>query len=332
MKRRGFLASTVAASAAASLPGRVFGAELAPFKMFDTHAHLYTNQPDKYPFNATGARYGAERMIAKATANPMTPEAVFKFWDSIGVEMGTGVQYNSTYGTDNSYLIDMSKAHPDRIIPVVILSPTDAATPATLQKMAKEDRIAAVRFSGSPNEKGEVAFVSDAAKDVWAAANELGLSVVLMSLGNNVPASLTKIAEHADRYPNVKIAMDHIGFPRPELLPDSFGLSPQHIGLAEHKNVYYKFTNFLISEMETGAQTAGKPMVELKPFMEHMAHTFGADHMMWGSDYGNVEVDDMAYVKRSLDSASGLPLEQQKAIFYDTAKTVFIAGGRGATA
>jgi L-fuconolactonase len=328
MKRRHFLTSSATAAAVATLPGSVFSAEPA-FRLFDTHAHFYTNEPDKYPFNATGSRYGPERMIAKATAKPMTPEVVFKFWDSIGAEMGTGVQYNSTYGTDNSYLLDMSKAHPDRIIPVVILSPTDAATPATLQKMTKESRIAAVRFSGSPNAQGEVAFVSDAAKDVWATANELGLSIVLMSLGNNVPASLKKIAEFADRYPNVKIAMDHIGFPRQELLPDTFGLSPEHVALAAHKNVYYKFTSFLISEMEVGAETAKKPMVELKPFIEHMVKVFGADHLMWGSDHGNVEVDDVAYAKRAIDAAAGLTLQQQKAFFYDTAKAVFIPGGRG---
>ena len=102
-----------------------FGAQPAQ-KLFDTHAHFYTNEPEKYPFNATGARYGAERMIAKATAKPMTPKAVFAFWDKVGVEMGTGVQYNSTYGTDNSYLLDVCKEHPNRTMPVVILSPTDA--------------------------------------------------------------------------------------------------------------------------------------------------------------------------------------------------------------
>ena len=118
--------------------------------------------------------------------------------------------------------------------------------------------------------------------------------VVLMPLGNNIPPALKKIAEFADRYPNVKIAMDHIGFPRPENLPETFGLTPEHMALAAHKNVYYKFTSFLISEMEAGAKTANKPMVELKPFVEHMVSVFGADHLCWGSDYGNVEVDDVA--------------------------------------
>ncbi|HTR01323.1 MAG TPA: amidohydrolase family protein [Candidatus Acidoferrum sp.] len=328
MKRRTLLAAS-AAGLAASMSGSLFAADARPFKLFDTHAHFYTNQPDKYPFNASGARKGAERTIAKAMARPMTPKVVFQFWDEIGVEMGTGVQYNSTYNTDNSYLLDIAKAHPDRIIPVVILSPTDAATPTTLQKMVKENRIAAVRFSGTPNERGEVAFASDAASDTWAAANELGLTIVLMSLGANIPASLTKIANFAERHPNVKVAMDHIGYPHPELLPASFGLSPEHLALAAHKNVHYKFTSLLISEMEDNAKAANKPMVELKPFIEHMVSVFGIDHLMWGSDHGNVEVDDVAYAKRALMAASGLTQAQQQAFFHDNGKALFVPGGRG---
>jgi predicted TIM-barrel fold metal-dependent hydrolase len=328
MKRRTFLASTLATTTASLLSRPLLSAEPA-LKLFDTHAHFYTSDASKYPFNASGSRYGAERMIAKATAKPMTPEVVFAFWDKVGVEMGTGVQYNSTYATDNSYLLDVSLQHPDRILPVVILAPVDPATPATLQRFARESRLTAVRFSGSPNAKGEVPFLSDAAHDTWAAANELGIGVVLMVLGSNIPASLGKVGEFADRYPNVKVIMDHIAFPRPELLPQSFGLTPEHIAMAQHRNIYYKFTSFLISEMEAGAQAASKPMVEIKPFLHHMVETFGADHMVWGSDHGNVEVDDVAYVQRAIDASDGLSSAEKHAFFYDTAKSVFIAGGRG---
>lgn len=328
LKRRTLLASTLATTAVSLLPRAAYSAEPA-LKLFDTHAHFYTNQPDKYPFNASGSRYGAERMIAKAMAMPMTPEVVFEFWDKVGVEMGTGVQYNSTYATDNSYLLDVSLQHPDRILPVVILAPTDAATPATLQKMAKDSRLTAVRFSGSPNDKGEIPFLSDAAKDTWATANELGIGIVLMVLGNNAPLALPKVGEFADRYPNVKVIMDHIAFPRPELLPATFGLTPQHVAMAGHKNIYQKFTSFLISEMEVGAKAANKSMVEIKPLLHHMVETFGADHMVWGSDHGNVEVDDVAYVKRAVDASEGLSAADRSAFFYDTAKSVFIPGGRG---
>src|SRR4029079_17820216 len=94
-------------------------------------------------------------MIAKAMSRPMNPQAVFAFWDQVGVEMGTGVQYNSTYGTDNSYLLDVSKQYPKRILPVVIPAPVDPATPATLQKWASGNHLTAVRYSGSPNPQAD---------------------------------------------------------------------------------------------------------------------------------------------------------------------------------
>lgn len=327
MKRRTFIASTLATAAAASLPRR--GSSAAAPQLFDTHCHFYTYEPEKYPFNATGARYGAERMIAKAKETPMTPEVVFRFWDTVGVEMGTGVQYNSTYGTDNSYLLDVCGKYPQRAIPVVILSPTDAATPGTLQKWAKENRLAGVRFSGSPPESGDAPFFGPEAQNMWAVANELGIAVVLMILGNNTGPALKKVAGHADKYPNVKIALDHVAFLHPEKLPDTFGMLPEHKELAAHRNVYYKFTSFLISEMEGYARQANKPMAELKPMLEHLVGVYGADHLCWGSDHGNVEVDDVAYVKRFTDACAGLSAKDRSAFFHDTAKAVFVPGGRG---
>jgi L-fuconolactonase len=322
MKRRTFVTSTLAAAAAASLSKVAAGKALAPFPLYDTHAHFYTNEPDKYPFNAKGARYGSEKMIAKAMAKPMTPEVIFKFWDEVGIELGCGVQYNSTYSTDNSYLLDMTKKYPKRIVAVVILSPTDPATPATLAKMAKESRIAGVRFTGSPDQSGNFVFLTDAAKGAWEAVNDLGLSITLMPLGTQVPQGLKRVAELAGRYPNAKIVLDHIGFPRPQELPKTFGLTPEHLALAAHKNVYYKYTTFLMEMIE-------EAKVPLKDFLHHMVSVYGADHFVWGTDIGNSEVNDVEYVKHALDSAEGLKLAQKKAIFYDTAKAVFIPGGRG---
>jgi hypothetical protein len=42
-----------------------------------------------------------------------------------------------------------------------------------------------------------------------------------------------------------------------------------------------------------------------------------------------VEVDDVLYVKRMLDAADGLSARDKSAFFYDTAKSVFVPGGRG---
>lgn len=322
MKRRTFIVNSLAAAAVTALPRSILGKDLAPFKLYDTHAHFYTNEPDKYPFNARGARYGPERMIAKAMATPMTPEVVFKFWDEVGIELGCGVQYNSTYATDNSYLLDISAKYPNRIIPVVILPPADPATPAALQRMAKENRISGVRFTGVANASGEFAFMSDAARESWVASNDLGLVIVLMPLGRQMAQAMKRVGEMAARYPNVKIVLDHIGFPNPAQSPDTFGLTPEHMALASHKNVYYKYTTLLMEQILNAK-------VPLKDFLHHMVGVYGADHIVWGTDIGNSEVPLAEFVSHALDSAEGLELHQKKAIFYDTAKAVFIPGGRG---
>lgn len=322
MNRRIFIASSFAAAVTASLARAATTQPLAPFKLYDTHAHFYTNDAAHYPFNAKGARYGAERMIAKAMATPMTPEVIFKAWDAMGIERGCGVQYNSTYSTDNRYLLDMSAKYPKRIVPVVILAPTDPATPAALARMAKENHISGVRFTGSADKSGNYVFLSDAALPAWESANKLGLVIVLMPLGDAVPQAMKRVGELAQRYPNVNIVLDHIGFPKPAEIPATFGLTPDHLALTQRKNVYYKYTTLLIEQLH-------EAKVDPTKFMHHMVSVYGADHMVWGTDIGNSEVDLVEYTKHALDSTEGLSLAQRKAIFYDTAMKVFVPGGRG---
>jgi len=321
MDRRTLIGTGLAAVAASALPRTASAQQTitVPFKLFDCHTHFYTNKPEQYPFHANGARYGAEVMIKKAMAHPMTPEVIFGMWDKAGVAKGLGVQYNSTYSTDNRYLLDIARKYPDRILPVVILSPTDHATPLTLELMAQYRGITGVRFTGVMKD-GKFDFLSDAASGAWEAADALGLTITVMPLGH-APEAMGMVADYAARYPNVYIVLDHIGFPRPDGGAD-FGLSPQHIALAGHKNVYYKYTTFLIDML--------KGKVPLDAFLEHMVATFGADHMIWGSDVGNTEGQYTDFVQTALQSARGLDMEQQKALFHDTADRIFVPGGRGA--
>jgi L-fuconolactonase len=245
-------------------------------------------------------------------------------WDQAGIELGCGVQYNSTYGTDNSYLLDVAEQYPDRIVPVVILSPTDAATPYTLAAMARNNGISGVRFTGAPDANGRFVFLSAAAEQSWAAANELGLAIVLMPLREQLPEAMGLIGEHAARYPNVKIVIDHFGYP-PAVADATFGLSPQHIELTAHPNVFNKYTTLLIERLREGG-------VPQRDFLHYVVDLYGADHLVWGTDVGNSEVDFFEYVQMALDAAEGLQPDEINGLFHDTARNVFIRGGRGSAA
>lgn len=319
--RRNLLKGTLAATAIGALPSSALGKAKvnAPFPIFDTHAHFYTNQPDKYPFQAKNSRYGEKIMVAKAMGNPMTPEAVFKFWGEAGILMGTGVQYNSTYSTDNSYLLDVAAEHPARILSVVILDPVDPATPDKLRKMTRENNITGVRFMGAG--RGGYPFFSDAAIPAWEAASELGIVVVLMPFGGNPNSAMGQVHEFATRFPNVNIVLDHMGFPNLKAFPDTFGFSPMHHALAAHKNVHYKYTTFLMTQSTDGTG------VNMNEFMSYAVELYGKDQFVWGSDIGNSEVDDLAYLQRAIDSTDHMPYATRRAIFFDTAYKIFVPGG-----
>ena len=322
LRRRTFLGTALGAAATSIMPRAAFGHVIVPsFKLFDTHAHFYTNDVDKYPMKATNSRYGPEIMVAKAMRFPQTPKEVFAFWDECGIAKGCGVQYNSTYQTDNRYLFDIAKQYPDRIVPVVITAPTAADGPALLEKFAKENRISGVRWTSAPDKDGNYLFLTDAAAPSWEMANKLGLVVVLMPIGGDMGKTMAKVALFAQKYPNVNIVLDHIGFPKAEGGPN-FGLTPEHRALVQYKNVYYKWTTLLIEQLHTAK-------VPLTPFFEHMVKTFGANQMVWGSDVGNTPGSMFMWVQYALESAAGLPEAQQKAVFFDTANRIFVPGGRG---
>ena len=320
--RRKLMGSGLAAAGLAALPGSAFAHVIKPtYKLWDAHAHFYTNDVESFPFNARTARYGPEIMVAKAMRFPQTPKEVFEFWDENHIAKGAGVQYSSTYRFDNSYLLDIAEEYPERIVPVVILDPRAEDTPEKLATMARENNIAGVRFTGVDRE-GFFPFLTDAAAGAWEAANDLGLVVVLMPIGGDTPGAMAAVAQHAVRYPNTNILLDHIGFPRPQELPKTWGLTPQHVALADLPNVYYKYTTLLIEQLHAAN-------VDEKPFVEAMVATFGADKMCWGSDVGNTPGSMFGWVQYALASAQGLTPAQQEQLFWTTAETIHVPGGRG---
>ena len=304
------------------MPRSAFAHIIKPsYKLWDAHGHFYTNDIDKYPFNARSSRYGPEITVGKAMRFPQTPKEVFAFWDEAGIGKGAGVQYSTTYRFDNSYLLDIAAEHPDRIVPIVILDPQDAETPATLAKMTKENNIAGVRFTGTDRE-GFFPFLEGAAAPAWEAANDLGLVVVLMPIGGDTAGAMAAVAKHAAKYPNVNVLIDHIGFPNPKALPDTWGLTPQHMALRDHDNIYYKYTTLQLEMFHAMG-------VSEKDFLEYMIGFFGSEKMCWGSDVGNTPGSMFGWVQYALASAEGLSMEDQQNLFWNTADALHVPGGRG---
>ena len=295
-----------------------------PFKIFDSHTHFVSADQQKYPIRKDLPPLQHEQEMREyQMQNPTTAQRVFGLWDANGVEAGVAVQYRSTYNLDNSYVVDTAAAYPERVRGVVILDPSDEATPATLRKWVKEKGISGIRTIGGKNAGGEYPLLdSPAALRTWTVANELGIAVVLMTtpVYRADAGALERIAALAARFPNVRFVLDHLGWPAAEGAP-GFGFTPAHLALRSRPNVYFKFTTLNLQALAT----ANVPATD---FVRFAVSTFGAYRMMWGSDFGNTKREYADLVKAAVDATAKLTPVEQRQMLHDTALAVFTPGGR----
>ncbi|MEY3754576.1 MAG: hypothetical protein RLY27_1177 [Pseudomonadota bacterium] len=295
-----------------------------PFKIFDSHTHFVSNDKVKYPVRKDLPPLKHEQeMLEMQLHNPTTAQRVFGLWEANGVDSGAAVQFRSTYSNDNSYVVDTAATHSDRVRGVVILDPTEKETPIILRRWVKEKGISGIRTIGGKNAAGEYPLLdSPDANRTWAVANELGIAVVVMTtpVYQADSGALERIGNLAGRYPNVRFVLDHLGWPAAMPAP-SFGFSQAHLALKERTNVYFKFTTLNL-------QTLDKANIPSTDFVRFAVNTFGAERIMWGSDFGNNKREYSDLVKIAVDSTAKLTLPEKRLMLRDTARSVFTAGGR----
>ncbi len=293
-----------------------FAAEL-PFPLFDTQVHFYTNDFAKFPLHAEHAYMGQAKMVARATDHPVTPERVFESWKTDGVEAGVGIQYGAAYESDNRYLLSVAAQSGRRITPVVILNVDDPAAPAQLQRLVAQDGAVGFRKLGKKAEDGSYPWLtSPGMLNVWKEADALHAVVELMPYPRSPdPVFLNQVAQLADRFPHSKVVLDHFSWPNPDGAPD-YGLTAPYRALAQHKNIYFKFTteNF---------ERAHGDMSQIKGFVRHAVEVFGADHVMWGSDRGNTMLPYAKMVHDAIEATDLLSMPDRRQVLHDTGKKVF---------
>jgi len=184
--------------------------------LFDSHAHFFTNDFERYPINIAGALEGEEALRKRLEENPATDAFMLGVWDQCGVVGGTAVQYNQVYKTDNRYTIDVADLHPDRITAVLLVPAAKPETPEWLRETSAAHNIAGIRLFGFPDGDDFPWLDSPAALKTWDVAAELGLAVDLMFVpGDVAPRALPRIQRLAERYPETPVVLDHCGWPIP---------------------------------------------------------------------------------------------------------------------
>ena len=286
-------------------------------KLFDAHAHFFTNDIDRYPVDLTGAREGRDALLARLERDPATAERVFALWDVSGVTGGAAVQYNTVYKTDNSYTVDVADAHRDRTSAVLILAAADPATPEKLRLTAQGHNVSGLRLFGYPDAEGEYPWLdSPAALATWDVAADLGLHMVLMyAPGVPSEAALGRIVALARRYPDTVIALDHCGWPGIENgVAGTIG--PEHRALADVPNIHFKFTQINFNRFAEAA-------IDPAGFVRLLVDSYGAGRVMWGSDYGNTKNSYVEMVHEAIKATSLLDESERDQVLHANGARLF---------
>ena len=302
--------------------------------LFDSHAHLVADDQVRYPRNpmqrSPDAPYRPPGVIGIPGGhhgpNPVheVPDAsrMLAWMKEQNVDSIVAVQKRMIYRVDNSYIIDSADKYPDLFSAVVILDAEDAGTPALIRQYALDNGLAGVRLFGVRKPDGSMPWLnSPQALKTWDVTQECGLAMdleVLARGGGGV--AIPAVIALARRYRGIRIVLDHLLDPEPHAGDTHFGLDERFEALAHEQNFYFKFTSINLDVCREANVPAEKQL-------RRAVDLYGADRVMWGSDIGTSSGTYKEMVQRFLEAAVLLTPDEQRAVFHDTGRRVFIKGG-----
>jgi predicted TIM-barrel fold metal-dependent hydrolase len=228
--------------------------------------------------------------------------------DAVGVEMAAAVVPQSM-GSDNSAVLEALNEHPGRIVAILKL---DVHAP-TVVKTATEllDR-------GS---RGLRLTIFDDREVPWLTDGTVSplFSLLARRAGSVAfhcrPDQLAAVGRVAGQHPELTIFVDHLGRPDVTSGPraDPF---EAFLDLARHSNVLAKTPDSAFFS------AAPPPHLDLVPFVERALESFGAERVLWGSDWP-VCPDYETSMQPALTLLASLSEAERRAVLRDNFERVF---------
>jgi L-fuconolactonase len=199
--------------------------------------------------------------------------------DRNGVELAALIQINGQ--TDNSYQAACVRRYPERLRSVVMVDPTSPDAPAELERLVAEGATG-IRLRPDARSPGDDPLA------IWRKAAELGITVSCG--GSKAGFEDDGFAAVFEALPTLPIVIEHLGGLKWTDV-QAGGPRPKMFELARFPNAYAKIHG--LGEFSQRAMPVREPFpfVEpIAPLIEMAYEAFGADRLMWGSDYPPVSM------------------------------------------
>ena len=271
----------------------------------DTHVHVVARDRERYPL-APGVG-----VHAWYDQQPADAEALLAEMDTAGVHGTIMVQGHGAYSYDNSYCADARAAAPDRLASVSIIDMTRPDRNELLTYWAQRG-MGGTRLFHIPI-PDEPWLDDEATLPFWHQIEALGVRANICIVRRDLP----RVARLLEWAPPVPISLDHCGLIELPGLEATRAQLEQVFALARFPNVHLKVSTNVF---------AFGPLIGLTPpaLVRELADVFGADRLMWCSDWP--QVHDRPYsqlVREGVDAGAQLSDSERDSYLGGTALSIW---------
>lgn len=238
-------------------------------QIIDIHPHIISDDETRYP---PAPLFGKRSDWSQE--RPSTVESLIAAMDAAGVAKAAVVHSSTTYGFDNSYVVDGCNQYKDRLVAVGSVDMLADDVPAVIKRWA-DAGLAGLRIftGGSTKDFDPSELDNPKAFKAWEALAELGLPMCIQT----GPIGLPQVRMLAEKFKNVNIILDHLG--RPDVLDGPPYANAQSLfDLADVPNLYMKLTPRIFGDVK-------KEKASADTFFPRVVEAFGAQRLAWGSNF-----------------------------------------------
>jgi len=237
--------------------------------IIDIHPHILSDDEQRFP---PAPLFGKRSDWSQE--RPNTAEALIAAMDEAGVAKAAVVHSSTTYGFDNSYVLDGCRRYPDRLVAVGSVDVLAADAPAALEQLVHEG-LAGLRIftGGSTRDIDPSELDNPSSFPVWRMLAALKLPMCIQTGQVGMP----QVRRLAEKFPDVNIILDHLG--RPDIADGPpYANAATLFALAGLPNIYLKLTPRTFGDVQAGKASA-------TTFFPRVVEAFGARRMAWGSNF-----------------------------------------------
>jgi len=240
-------------------------------QIIDIHPHIISDDTARYPL---APLFGKRSEWSKDRGHSNTAEAMIAAMDDAGVAKAAVVHSSTTYGFDNSYVVDGCNRYPERLVAVGSVDMLDDNVADVIKGWAgKGVKGLRIFTGGSTKDFDPTDLENPKSFKAWEVLSELGIPMCIQT----GPIGLPQVTMLAKRFPSVNIILDHLARPEVQDGPPYRNAAAMY-ALSDLPNIYLKVTPRIFREVKTGKASA-------ETFFPQLVESFGARRLAWGSNF-----------------------------------------------